>query len=244
MFDEDDLLSISALSQFCFCERRAALIFLEGQWGDNQATAEGTLIHERAHEPETESRADLRIARGLRLRSLRLGLSGVADVVEFHRVPQNAPADVGPSLGQPCDSAMIEDVALPGVPGRWRPFPVEYKRGKRRHEQGFEVQLCAQGMCLEEMLTCRIPAGALFYAKTGRRLDVPFDETLRRITENAAVQLRALLDAGKTPHAVFEKKCRSCSLLAVCEPKTTQGARSAASYLARALAEIEIRSKE
>jgi len=244
MFAEEDLLPVSGLSQFLFCVRRAALIHLEGQWGDNQATAEGTLMHDRAHEPETESRADLRIARGLRLRSLRLGLSGVADVVEFHRSPEKMPEGVGNPPGQTGDFALADDVVLPGVPGRWRPFPVEYKRGKRRHEQGFEVQLCAQGMCLEEMLACRIPAGALFYAKTGRRLDVPFDETLRRETEVAAAQLRALIAAGKTPPAVFEKKCWSCSLLSLCEPKTTQGSRSAAAYLARALAEALPGDKE
>jgi CRISPR-associated exonuclease Cas4 len=230
VFDEEDLLAISALSQFLFCPRRAALIFLEGQWEDNVATAEGIVIHDRAHEPETEARADLRIARSLRLRSLRLGLSGVADVVEFHRMPDDCPRDAS---GPP------EDIALAGASGRWRPFPVEYKRGKRRHERGFEVQLCAQGICLEEMLACQIPAGALFYAKTNRRLDVPFDQTLRQETELAAVHLRAMLAAQETPPAVFEKKCWGCSMFARCEPKTTEGNHSAATYLSRALAEVE-----
>jgi len=77
MFDEDDLLPISALAHLFFCERRAALIHIEALRDENRFTAEGRNLHERAHDSALESRADLRIARGLRLRSLRLGLSGV-----------------------------------------------------------------------------------------------------------------------------------------------------------------------
>jgi len=94
MFTEDDLLPISALQHLLFCERQCALIHLEGQWAENRRTVEGRHLHERAHAAGAETRnppgGRVRIVRGLPLHSLRLGLSGVADVVEFH-----SPADYG-----------------------------------------------------------------------------------------------------------------------------------------------------
>ncbi|MBN2301396.1 MAG: Dna2/Cas4 domain-containing protein, partial [Lentisphaerae bacterium] len=84
-YEEDDLLPISALQHFVFCERQCALIHVEQVWDENRLTVEGRILHDHVHEAENETRGDVRVARGLRLRSLRLGLVGVADVVEFHR---------------------------------------------------------------------------------------------------------------------------------------------------------------
>jgi CRISPR-associated exonuclease Cas4 len=218
MYTEDDLLPLSALADLAFCERRAALHHIEQVWEDNLFTVEGTLMHQKVDSVDpTEARGDLRIARGLRLRSLRLGLTAKLDVVEFHRLPEDAPG-----------------LVLGNVPGHWRPFPVEYKRGKLRHERGFEVQLCAQAMCLEEMLNVPVPCGAIFYGKTARRLEVAFDAELRAQTESAAQRLHALFDAGVTPQAAYENKCDSCSLMSRCMPKATSGERSARDYLLRA----------
>jgi len=214
MYTEDELLPISALTDIVFCERRAALHRLEEIWQENVSTIEGHHLHDKVHDGEGESRGTVRIARGLRLRSLRLGLSGVADVVEFHRLEKGA-----------------EGVVLPGVPGRWIPFPVEYKRGIVRHEESFESQLCAQALCLEEMLNCHVPAGALFYGLSRRRKDVLLTDELRRGTEEAAVRLHQIVDAGITPPARYEKKCERCSLLTQCMPKTAGGGKSAKAYL-------------
>jgi CRISPR-associated exonuclease Cas4 len=225
MYPEDDLLPISALADLVFCERRAALHHLEAVWEDNLSTMEGTLLHQRVDEQlPTEARGDVRIARGLRLHSLRLGLSGKADVVEFHRVSGTAPA-VKP-----------QGAVLTGVSGLWTPFPVEYKRGIMRHERSFEVQLCGQALCIEEMLSTAVPFGVLFYGKSGRRYDVTFDASLRKETELAALRLHELSREGKTPSAVYEKKCDRCSLLSLCLPKSTGGKRSVSKYLAAALA--------
>ena len=141
MYTEDDLLPISGLQHLLFCERQCALIHLEQVWAENRLTVEGKNMHDRVHEREAESRPGIRIVRALRLRSLRLGLTGMADVVEFH-----------------LDS---------GVRSQGLPFPVEYKRGKPKADYSDSVQLCAQAICLEEMLSCTIPAGALFYGTTG-----------------------------------------------------------------------------
>jgi len=232
MYGEDELLPLSGLQHLTFCERRAMLVCLEGLWVENVATVQGRLLHGSAHEGGTEVRGDLRIARGLRLRSLRLGLSGKADVVEFHRMGGESVPPV-PTTSGPPDIG----VRLPSVPGRWLPFPVEYKRGRLRHEEAYEIQLCAQALCLEEMLSTHIPAGAVYYGKTNRRLDVPFDRALRNRTEESATRLHRMVAEGRTPPARYEKKCRGCSLLSVCLPKVCQGSRSARDYLRQAVSD-------
>lgn len=216
MYDEDDLLPLSAVAHVVFCERRAALHFLEGLWEDNLLTTEGSLLHDRVHDKTgTEVRGDMLIARGLRLRSLRLGLSGIADVVEFHRL----------------ESGDVGGVALPGHEGLWRPFPIEYKRGRLRHERSFEVQACAQAICLEEMLGGPVPTGALFYGKTARRLHLHFSVELRDQTERAADRVHDIIAGGVTPHARYERKCEQCSMMPLCLPKAAGSSRSARRYL-------------
>ena len=160
-------------------------------------------MHDKVHEEGSESRGSVRIERALALRSLRLGLSGMADVVEFHRQ-----AD-----------------------GSWMPFPVEYKRGKPKPDESDAVQLCAQAMCLEEMLGVRISEGAIFYGKTRHRHDVKFDEALRGATEEIARKTHELIEAGITPKPVYEKKCESCSLFELCLPKTVERKKSVERYL-------------
>ncbi len=216
MLSEADLLPISALQHLIFCERQCALIHIEQQWTENRFTAEGRIMHERVHEAAAESRGEVRIVRGLRLRSLQLGLIGIADVVELHRDPD-------------------QGVAVAGISGQWRPFPVEYKRGKPKANACDEVQLCAQAMCLEEMLDCAIASGALFYGRTRRRKDIAFDAALRETVTDAASRLHALVAAGITPPAEYGKKCESCSLQDICLPKVR---RSAQAYLQSAINDL------
>jgi len=209
MYSPDDLIQLSALQHMVFCPRQCALIHVEQTWAESRLTAEGRIMHEHVHEEGNESRGNVRIERGVSLRSLRLGLIGKADVVEFHRQPD----------------------------GAWLPFPVEYKRGKPKADDCDKVQLCAQAMCLEEMLDVHIPGGAIFYGRTRRRLDVAFDDALRRETEDTAKNTHNLIEAGKTPPPVYVKRCESCSLLADCLPKTIQKRRSVKNYLIRILGE-------
>ena len=212
MYSEEDLLPISALQHLAFCERQWGLIHLEGIWDENPLTMEGNILHDRTDEPQTEVRGDLRIARALRLRSLRLGLSGKADTVEFHRICETViPAEEKNVMGT--------GIRIKGVSGLWRPFPVEYKRGSPKTGRWDEIQLCAQGLCLEEMLEVKVPVGALFYGKPRRRTDVEFDRALRETTEKLAGRLHELNRKGVTPKAVYEKKCDSCSIQSVCLSK-------------------------
>jgi CRISPR-associated exonuclease Cas4 len=215
MFSEDDLLPISALQHLMFCSRQWALIHLEGQWAENRLTAEGRRMHERADTAATEVRGDLRVARGLQVRSLRLGLTGRADAVEFHRE----------------SSSTLGAVSLPEVDGSWRVFPVEYKRGKPKVGPEDRIQLCAQALCLEEMLGAMIPEGALYYGKTHRRVAVALDHALRAETEELALRLHEMHAAGITPAAEYAPKCEQCSLIGVCKPKSAGRGKSARRYV-------------
>ncbi len=202
-YTEDQVLPISALQHLLFCERQCALIHIEQLWSENRLTVEGRHLHERVHERGSESRGDVRVETGVALRSLELGLSGVADVVEFHKQAE----------------------------GVWRPFPVEYKRGKAKTERCDEVQLCAQAVCLEEMLGRSVSQGAIFYGRTRRRKQVSFDAALRELTRQTALRLHDLIDAGFTPPPLDDPKCRTCSLRDRCMPDTADGRRSAARYM-------------
>jgi CRISPR-associated exonuclease Cas4 len=199
MYPESDLLPISALQHIIFCERQCALIHIERQWAENRLTAEGQILHEKTDKEEVESRGNLRIARALYIHNFELGLYGKADVVEFHKGS--------------------EGVVLPNVEGLWKPFPVEYKRGKPKTDRCDEIQLCAQALCLEEMLGVSISEGALFYGTPRRRTAVQFDATLRNETQTASEKLHTLISSGITPAAVYEKKCDNCSLIDICMPK-------------------------
>jgi CRISPR-associated exonuclease Cas4 len=201
----DDPIPLSALQHAVYCLRQAALIHIERLWEENRFTAEGRVLHEVAHEPAAQRRRGLRRVMALPLACRRLNLAGVADLVEFRS----------------------ED-------GGETAYPVEYKRGKAKLHRADEVQLCAQALCLEEMTGRAVPEGALFYAETRRRLAVPFDAELRRLTEETALAFGALFAAGRTPPAVYRAdRCRSCSLLDLCRPKA--GAKSALRFRAAAV---------
>lgn len=202
-YTEDQLLPLSALQHLRFCDRQCALIHIEQVWAENRFTVEGRNLHDHVHERSRESRGAIRTETGLALRSLELGLAGVADVVEFHRQDDKS----------------------------WLPYPVEYKRGKPKKDESDRVQLCAQALCLEEMLDVAIPEGALFYGKTRRRKQVAFDTPLRDLTAETARRLHDLIDGGVTPPSLDSPKCSHCSLQDLCMP--TVGKHSVTRYLER-----------
>lgn len=205
MYQEDEYLMLSALQHLLFCERQCWLIHADNQWAENYFTAAGDVMHEKVDKKSAEKIGDnLRIERGLMIKSSSLGLSGKADAVEFHKQ-----AD-----------------------GSWLPFPVEYKLGKPKPDDCDKVQLCAQALCLEEMLGLHVPAGALFYGKTRHRLEVVFSPELRAETQDACKRLHQLIPYGKPPPPEYvPKKCDSCSLKDLCMPKSLGIKHSAASYI-------------
>ena len=205
---EESTVMLSALQHYLFCPRQCALIHMEGVWSENFLTAAGRQLHERVDCRGGETRRDVHLATALRLVSNRLGLTGVADMVEFHR--QDVPLD---------NNGRCIAAKLSGRGGFWRPFPVEYKRGAPKSHRADEVQLCAQAFCLEEMLDVSIDAGALFYGETRRRTDVVFDAELRSLTEDISAKVHKLIRNGETPPPMMTKGCKACSLFDQCRPK-------------------------
>ena len=205
MYDEDDLLMLSALQHLLFCPRQCAFIHIEQLWTENRLTAEGRILHERVHTAAKESRRKIRIEFDMPIRSLQMGIIGRADIVEFH---------------------LQEDKS-------WRPFPVEYKRGRPKKDKSDRVQLCAQALCLEEMLNVTVPAGALYYGKKKRRTAVEFDSILREKTRETAMNLHHLISTRSTPPPRYTKRCEKCSFFETCLPKTMGKKGKVHTYLLR-----------
>lgn len=197
----DDELLLSGLQHFVFCRRQWALIHIEQQWHDNYLTVDGSLQHEKVDDPAyTEKRGDILISRAMPIRSAQYGMVGKCDVVEFHR----------DSTGVP----------LQGREGTWLPIPVEYKRGAPKSHDADRVQLCAEAICLEEMLCCPpIPQAYLFYMETKRREAVELSEELRSSVTKMLIEMRSLYQRGYTPKVKIGAKCRACSLANICLPK-------------------------
>jgi len=200
MYSESDLLPLSALQHFAFCQRQCALIHLEQQWEENRFTAEGRILHDRTHTEEREWRDGVLVIRALRIRSLDLGLAGVADVVELRGLG-----------GRP------NALPLP-LPLGCQVVPVEYKRGKPKIDNCDEVQLCAQAMCLEEMLATSITIGEFYYGSQHKRHEVVLSTALREETRVFSAKLHYLLSGSTTPPAVQDKRCDACSLADRCMP--------------------------
>lgn len=210
--DSDDYLMLSGIQHFAFCKRQWALIHLEQLWKENQFTFHGRQMHKNVDNPcFTESKGDVLISRAVPLVSHDLKITGIADVVEFHRSESG--------------------ISIPGKQGFWSVFPVEYKAGKKKAGKWDDVQLCAQALCLEEMCRCSIDWGSIYYGKTRRRVDVIFDEELRSLVRNLVAQMYELYDSGSTPRAVYEKQCESCSLIDFCLPRASERNVSVGSYV-------------
>lgn len=211
IYQEEEFLLLSGLQHFAFCRRQWALIHLEQQWEENYRTVDGQLLHEKAHDPQfRESRGDRIITRSVSVYSARLGISGQCDILEYH--------------------AGATGIPLAGRDGLWQPYPIEYKRGEPKQTDADLLQLCAQAMCLEDMLCCEIPEGAIYYGKTHHRYPVLFTAELRDRVEQMLDEMHALYQRGHTPKAKPTKSCNACSLKELCLPRLIRK-RSAIAYL-------------
>lgn len=198
-YKEEDFLMLSGIQHYAFCQRQWAMIHIEQQWEENYYTVDGKIMHTNAHDKEfVEKRGNVLITRGLAIHSRELGISGTCDVVEFHKQEQG--------------------VFLPQYEANYVPIPVEYKRGKPKEHQADELQLCAQAMCLEEMLVCEIPKGYLYYGETKKRQEVYFSKELREKVIEYFTKMHELFQKQYTPKVKKTKRCQSCSLKNLCLP--------------------------
>lgn len=227
MSNDTDMVMLSALQHYLFCPRQCALIHVEGLWSENYLTSAGRRMHERVDSGRKETRRGVHLATSLRLVSNRLNMFGVADLVEFHLTDNEFD-----------DAGRRRAARLPGREGWWRPFPVEYKRGSPKGHHADEVQLCAQAICLEEMFSLSIDVGALFYGEIRRRVDVAFDEELRRLTEETVRGVAEMIVLGETPPPVGSKQCNACSLQESCRPREAGRGRSARQWVEDEIARV------
>lgn len=211
-YTPDELLPLSGIQHFLFCRRQWALIHVERQWQENTLTVEGKLLHNRTDDPFfTETRKGLITARAVPVASYQLGLAGICDVVEFAQSPNG--------------------VKLPGREGLYLPTPVEYKRGSPKKDPCDEAQLCAQAICLEEMLSVTIPAGFLYYGETRHRIEIPLSGELRLLVNDMSTEMHTYFKRGYTPRVKTSKACRSCSLADVCLPELQEKVQPASQYI-------------
>ncbi len=190
MYTEDDFIMISALQHYIFCPRQCGLIHIDDVWQDNLFTVRGEILHEKVDTDTYETRGDVKTVRGLRIHSYKYGLAGRCDVVEFKQTV------IGKEV-----------------------LPVEFKAGEPKDDISDKVQLCAQVLCLEEMLNVEISKAAFFYGKIRRRFMVDITNELREQTVEIINKVRGLVESRKVPVFEYSSKCRNCSLINVCQPK-------------------------
>ena len=218
---ENTFFPLSAISHYTFCPRRCALIHTEQTWNENYLTASGRELHVVVDDGASESRKDRKIARSLRVVSRELGVSGISDVVEFWRDDEKG-------------------VSVLRWQGKWKPYPVEYKRGTAKNEEPYRRQLCAQAICLEEMFGVAVREGSLYLGSTKRRVAVLIDDSLRVATRETCLRIRQLLNNGTTPQAEFGPHCNKCSLVDECMPRLSD--MSAQQWILERLKEADAQS--
>lgn len=217
MNDDGDFLLLSGIEHFIYCRRQWALIHVERQWQENSLTLEGNYLHERVHDADfTEKRGSVLLSRGMPVRSAELRVTGSCDMVEMTEDPSGVP--------------------IQGREGRWRLYPVEYKRGRADKGGSAAMQLCAQAMCLEEMFVTYIPEGAVYSAAEHRRHTVAFTSDMRDKVRATVSEMRQYFDRGYTPKSKKKPGCKSCSLREICQVDLLHGG-SALDYFKHMLAE-------
>lgn len=216
-YKEDDYLMLSGIQHFSFCRRQWALIHIEQQWMENVHTIEGELMHKAAHDSfRYEKSKDAIVSRGMPIHSRTMGVSGVCDIVEFKE--------------------SLDGVSLYGHKGLFQAYPVEYKKGSPKDTEMDILQLAAQAMCLEEMMSANIEEGAIYYGEIRRRERVLITDDLRGQVRRIFEEMHQLYQKRYTPKVKWSKSCNACSLKDICMPKLGK-ASSVKEYIQKILSE-------
>ena len=212
MYSEDEYLMISGIQHYLFCKRQRALIHIENEWGDNAFTKNGEIIHNKTDNPLIkEKRGRKIISRAMPVSSKKLGISGILDTIEFYKAN--------------------EGIKIFGKKGYWNPIIVEYKSGKEKKYQYDKAQLMAEALCIEEMFTTEIKKGYIYYNKTDERLEIEFDNNLRKLTIGTIFEMHKAYQEKNIPTASYYRKCNLCSLNDKCLPRLTKKYKSISNYI-------------
>lgn len=199
-YKEEDFLMLSGIQHFAFCRRQWALIHIEQQWQENEYTIAGELLHKHAHDPYFyEKRKDVIISRSMPVFSRTMGVSGECDIVEFRKSE--------------------DGISIHGHRGLYEVYPIEYKKGHPKDTEIDILQLTAQALCLEEMLSTEIGEGALYYGETRRRQEVAFSKERTEQVKSLFAEMHRIYERRYTPKVKWSKGCNACSLKDSCLPK-------------------------
>lgn len=199
-YREEDFLMLSGIQHFAFCRRQWALIHIEQQWQENEYTVAGELLHKHAHDPYFyEKRKDVIISRSMPVFSRTMGVSGECDIVEFRKTE--------------------DGISIHGHRGLYEVYPVEYKKGRPKDTEIDIMQLTAQALCLEEMLSTEIGEGAIYYGETRHRQEVAFSKERKEQVRSSFAEMHQMYDRRYTPKVKWSKSCNACSLKDICLPK-------------------------
>lgn len=220
MRNEEDYLLLSQLTHAGYCLRRAALVMNEQIWNESSDTAKGKLEHKNVHDRRIVRRGTELELYEYDVISHNLEMTGKCDCIEatFDREGCMVPF---------CD-----------FPVRLR--PVEFKHGKVRDEEEYNIQLCAQAMCLEEMYQTSIEEGDIFYVSSHRRYVVQFTDELRQKTAELIEKLKTIQTEYRLPLAHYGAKCKKCSLKEICMPKIKRSANEYCNQMIREAMEVEL----
>ncbi len=205
-------LQINGIQHFCYCKRQWALIEIEQAWRESADTMIGKILHKNADNPfYEEARGNLLITRAVPIGSEKLQLTGIIDVLEFHRVSSG--------------------ISLPKYAGKWMPLVVEYKKGHPKCDLSDKLQIAGQVLCIEECYRVRISKSALYYKSVNKRIVVNIDEKLRHALMTTVKEMHHMFDKGMIPKSDFVAKCKRCSLLDVCNPYHKKQMRSIRGFI-------------
>lgn len=188
-------ITLNSLEHFMFCPYQWWLIYIENEWVENVHTIQGNIVHSKVDDPNFfESRGNKKIERSVPLYSEKLGLYGIADLIEFNY-----------------ENNKIKSINI-----------VEYKKGKPDENKQVQIfdglQLFAQMQCAREIFDCSVN-GCIYYATIRKRVNLTNEKIYEEILNKNLKQMREFLENCNIPDKNIGKHCRGCSLKDVCLPK-------------------------
>ena len=199
--ENDNQISISSLSEYAFCPRRFYLMYIEKQYEDNEYTIEGAISHKNAHKSKIEKRGNFIKISDMLLYSNKYNLIGKSDIIEFTKSNNG--------------------IYIPLLDDKFTIYPIEYKHGIIRNEEEYNIQLCAQCLCLEEMFNCNLEYGAIYYINSNIRQEIRIDNNLRIKTINIIKEVEQEFKEQKLLSPNLKRYCKKCSLYDLCNPNIT-----------------------
>lgn len=218
----NDYMYISALNHYDYCPTRCYWIYVAGEFKDNEYTVEGEIIHENVHKTMKTTRGDLVQIRKVHVYSRRYGLVGFADLVEEKageiypvEYKRGRRGDWKNDKLQLCAQALcIEEMR--GSYTDERSLVFGGSTGSLQDRSSIEKDSLTTD---DKILMTRIPKGFIYYASSGRRVEVSFDNELRTYTIETIERVKELMKSSVKPPPVYTIKCKRCSLYPVCLPK-------------------------